>query len=563
MYKVYLLTTLLLITGCSAIQPNPDLSSRVSDISYEDTAIQFQPMTMDVKVVADWSDPFVSSDIKVDLSITTPEGNTKTLPGYFVEGKSNSASTWRFIYTPSSRGSYQFTALVSDDENMPYRSQSATIQVLPGEGKGFLHTYDMWSLQYDNGERFRGIGENFGWEARDEDDSKYFKDLNENPRFNYDQMLPKLSEQGANIIRTWMIYWNLPIDWQQTHNALRYEDSSVRFNPSGVERMDELVELAKMHDIKLILSLDSHAGFIGNGWSRNSYNSENGGPADSVLEFFTNEKSKSRYKDKLRFMVAKYSYAPQIAAWEFFNEIDNVMYEGEKQLIPDVVITSWHDEMAKYLASIDPHDHIITTSISHREVNGLFDIDELDLAQSHLYKVTKEIPEVINSFNKEYNKPYFVGEFSAEWDWSQDFNNIPEMESDFVDGLYLGLFSPTPILPLSWWWEYFDEKGTTDIFSTVKALNNRILSDGGAIETASVSNVNSALMTLGVETSQNIYVYVTNPQDSEEKYRLHGDIPLNTPQDILDANNGKTVNLDARNYFTIGPEERHVLIFRK
>ena len=71
-----------------------------------------------------------------------------------------------------------------------------------------------------------------------------------------------------------MIYWNLPIDWQQTHNALRYEDSSVRFNPSGVERMDELVELAKMPDIKLILSLDSHAGFIGNGEGPTSNNAQ-------------------------------------------------------------------------------------------------------------------------------------------------------------------------------------------------------------------------------------------------------------------------------------------------
>jgi hypothetical protein len=42
------------------------------------------------------------------------------------------------------------------------------------------------------------------------------------------------------------------------------------------------------------------------------------------------------------------------------------------------------------------------------------------------------------------------------------------MDSDFKRGLWYGLFSLTPILPMSWWWEYFDNRKTDEYFKKIR-----------------------------------------------------------------------------------------------
>lgn len=53
------------------------------------------------------------------------------------------------------------------------------------------------------------------------------------------------------------------------------------------------------------------------------------------------------------------------------------------------------------------------------------------------------------------------------------------MDRDFKRGLWLGLFSPTPVLPMSWWWEFFENRGLMTCFRQVRELNDRMLAAGG------------------------------------------------------------------------------------
>ena len=50
------------------------------------------------------------------------------------------------------------------------------------------------------------------------------------------------------------------------------------------------------------------------------------GPFPNGKIFFTSQKAMDRYKDKLRYVVARWGYSPHIAALEFFNEIDNGVF---------------------------------------------------------------------------------------------------------------------------------------------------------------------------------------------------------------------------------------------
>src|SRR5690606_21176908 len=252
----------------------------------------------------------------------------------------------------------------------------------------------------------------------------------------------------------------------------------------------------------------------------------NGGPASTPEEFFTLKESRDKYKNRLRYIVARWGYATSIGAWEFFNEIDNAAFsEEDSVIISHDAIADWHREMAAYLKSIDPYDHIVTTSISHREIRGMYDIDELDLNQMHIYKRTSRIPEGIRRYNRRHNKPFVWGEFGYEWDWNKDFEVIgDEMDFDYKRGLWYGLFSPTPILPLSWWREYFDERGMTPYFRHVRTISDMMLEAGKrSLETVEVKSRH--VEWYAVRCGDHYFVYLLNT----DKRPYETDVWINGP----------------------------------
>jgi hypothetical protein len=439
---------------------------------------RFERVDFVITLTATWRDPFQADDIRVDLDLVAPSGRHVILPAYFERGESGQTSVWHARFAPREAGSYRghFTLVAQGAQST---SQEVAFSVAPSASKGFLHVATPWIFRFDTGEPFRGIGENLCWEARAFDDSAHFKALHENPRYNYEYLLGTLSSNGGNFFRTWMCAWNLPLEWKKVSDTARYVDDPGHFNASAIQRMDQLVELAHRTDTYFMLALDPHGSLLGPGWDTNPYNQKNGGPAATPADFFTNPAARRQYQDRLRYLVARWGYSPHLAVWEFFNEVDNAMYSQKAGRIPDEGVTAWHAEMSAYLKQLDPYERPITTSVSHREVAGLPGIPSIDLNQRHIYKNTDSIPSTLRTRVQETGKPYIIGEYSYEWDWTKDFNQFaPQMDADFKNGLWLGLFSPTPVLPMSWWWEFFDERKLPAYFARVRALHEMMLSAG-------------------------------------------------------------------------------------
>jgi len=308
--------------------------------------VQYQKAEWQIELKSNWSNPYAASEIALDMLITSPSGKKLILPAYYESGNSGEKSLWKARFTPRENGVYTCQFELKEKGKVVSSQAKTEFKVKASKAKGFLNPNDWWTLRYDNGELFRGIGENICWESRDSDDSKYFENLHEDKRFNYDFMLKKLAANGGNFFRTWMIYWNLPVDWKTVSNNSRYQNTTSPYNESGMKRMDHLVQLCDSLGIHLMLALESHVGLMGDGWKMSSYNATNGGPAKTPLEFFTLPEARQQYKNKLRLMVARYGYSPAIAFWEFFNEIDNAMYAGKPEdRIPDEAIQIWHDQM--------------------------------------------------------------------------------------------------------------------------------------------------------------------------------------------------------------------------
>jgi hypothetical protein len=503
---------------------------------------QYQKAEWQIELKSDWANPYDFSEIALNMQIASPSGKKLSLPCFYESGKSGEKSVWKSRFAARETGVYSYQFELKEKGKVVSTNAKDEFKVNSSKAKGLLNPNDLWTFRYDNGELFRGIGENICWESRDEDDSKYFESLHEDKRFNYDFMLKKLAASDGNFFRVWMIYWNLPVDWKTVKNNSRYQNTNSPYNESGMKRTDWLVNLSDSLGIHMMLALESHVGFMGDGWNMSSYNANNGGSAKTPLEFFTLKEARTQYKNKLRLMVARYGYSPSIAAWEFFNEIDNAMYHGKPEdRIPDEIITDWHNEMSTFLKEVDPYRHMVTTSISHRDVAGMNDLKNIDINQKHIYKNTAGIPETIRSYTQKHNKPYVIGESGYEWDWSKNFNDFAdEMDGDFKRGLWLGLFSPTPVLPMSWWWEFFEKRGMMSYFRQVSEMNKIMLEAGkGKFESFAVKTNLNGVQAYGVRCGKKSFVYLYNSGSATENIQISG-IPESKTKGKMSLFDGET-----------------------
>lgn len=485
--------------------------TKVTQINKE--AFMYEKVEWLIELKGNWNNPYNQEEVTLDMHFTSPSGKKGVLPCFYTAGESGQISSWTARFAPSEVGKYKVSFVLKSRDGATSRSNKSFFIAKPSYKFGFLRTNNNWTFKTDNGSLFRGVGENICWESRDADDSKYFKALHEDPRFNYDFMIKKLAANGGNFFRTWMIYWNLPVDWKQVQNNKRYSNSSLPYNLSGMERLDHVVELCDSLGVYMMLALESHVGLMGSGWETSSYNVKNGGFASTPAEFFALPEARKQYKNKLRLMVARYGYSSSIGAWEFFNEVDNAMYQGKpEEYINHAVVTDWHREMSSYLKSVDPYNHIVTTSISHREIDGLNEIPSIDINQRHIYCNTLGIPEVIKTQTAKFNKPYVIGESGYHWDWSVDFNKYgAEFDRDFKLGLWLGLFSPTPVLPMSWWWEFFENRGLMSYFNIVQSVNKEMLADtNGDFQIKEVISSNDKVQCYLVKGHSKLFVLVVN-----------------------------------------------------
>lgn len=468
---------------------------------------QYDRSDFRIELKGKWTNPYLQEEVTLDMLVTTPSGENLVVPCYYESGESGKVSVWMARFTPRESGEYQYQFELKGKNVKRNLSGKQSFTAEKSDLNGFLNTENDWILRFDNGMPFRGVAENICWESRINDDSRFFKELHERGDiFNYDRMIPKFAKNGGNFVRVWMCSWNFPIDRKDNFNNSRYEPSEEYFNRSVVERLDHFIDLCEKENVYVMLCLGQ-------------------GDVNADNNFFIDSEAKKRYKNRLRYIVAKWGYSPNIAMWEFFNEIDNIKFRNEKNPIPDEAIVSWHEEMSTYLKGLDPYKHIVTTSISHRDIEGLNSVKNIDINQKHIYNNTDILSSEIVKYVEEFNKPYIIGEFGREWDWSKNFDDFShEMDIDFKRGLWYGIFSPTPVTPMSWWWEYFDARGMTPYFRGVREINDRMLSAGkGKFESLTVNA--GDFHAHGVKCGDEVYVYLYNPKNSTIITDIEIDLP--------------------------------------
>lgn len=269
--------------------------------------------------------------------------------------------------------------------------------------------------------------------------------------FNYDKWIPKLAENGVNVIRLWLSpYWST--------FALDVPGKPINgkgfglFSLENLWRLDHVMDLARKHNVRVKLCIESYNVLreidAYNAWESTPQNIANGGVLHSPAEFWENVEMERAFLAKMQYLVSRYSADPTVFAWEFWNEAD-LTTSFKTELVKD-----WHRRMAKELRRMDPYQHLITTSFSNSM--GVKEIDllnELDYLQTHSYSNPEVVSQVAIQQSRKGNwgKPHYVGEIGADFSGprAQDDPNGFQIH----DPLWLSICMGASGAAQPWWWD--------------------------------------------------------------------------------------------------------------
>jgi len=294
------------------------------------------------------TDPFDYTVTDVRAQILQPDSTVISLPAFFDGG-----TTWRVRHTPAMAGVYSVQGVTLNGAPISVASlQPATWTIAgPPTDAGFIRVDPSNPRRFitANGKRFFPRGEDVAWDSGGHNVTNIFW---------------KMGAAHENWSRVWMDHWDgKNLDWPAYGPTL----PTGQLDLGVAQKWDSIVAAAEQAGVHFQLTLQHHGQYsstVDSNWGQNPYNTTNtagstNGFLTDPVQFFTNATAKALTKRKLRYAVARWGYSTSIMAWELFNE---VQFTDAAQTGQWGLVQSWHTNMAVFLRSQDPYQHLITTS---------------------------------------------------------------------------------------------------------------------------------------------------------------------------------------------------------
>jgi hypothetical protein len=328
-----------------------------------------------------YANPYDPDEVKVDAVITYPGGDSAVVPCFFcIPARYEDGEwvtdpvhqSWMVRFTSEQAGTHGMTLIIEDTGGI-WRSEPYSVEVAAGKATGIIRedTANRQYFRHSTGEPFYPLGINAAWNNLED----------------YTTIINNLSGGRANIFR----YWQTPF----AHQALEWSEDYYYnygglgiYNQEAAAMSDSLLDLCDSADVCMQLVVFQHGLFSENVdemWDTNPYNTANGGFVDRAEEFFYNEPCKAQVKKLLRYIVARWAYSRNLFAWEFFNEVQYTGLHNSQSDLWWPGVVNWHSEMSRYVESIDPFDHLQTTSAAEGQLASLDSIAAMDNLQYHIY----------------------------------------------------------------------------------------------------------------------------------------------------------------------------------
>lgn len=354
-----------------------------------------------VPPVAEIANPFAR---ELWAEVTTPSGRTLLLPAFYVGQQAYAVHA-----RPDEIGTYRLGNILESSRGRPAtplatapRSASTfenktrlrlpPIRLDPNFTTGFARA---------DGRLFLPFGANVAW-AQGPDVVGYYRET-----------FAAFAAANLNWMRVWMCHWGRTnLDWVIPEEGAAVPPGGIA--PAVAARWDQLLADAEQHGVYLQIVLQHHGQFsttVNPNWADHPWNAaQPRGFLKSPADFFTDPTARLLTALKYRYIVARWSWSPAVFAWELFNEVHWV--DALKLDRNEAAVARWHDDMAKFIRSVDAYAHPITTSTEDLR-SPIY--ASMDFLQPHLYSA--HLLPAARTFAPrlpDEKRPVFYGEFGDD-----------------------------------------------------------------------------------------------------------------------------------------------------
>lgn len=342
----------------------------------------YAPLDVDVDLGATYDNPFDPDEVALDAEVFPPKGKSFRVPGYFdrvyirrqVDGREllepAGNGRWRLRLAAMSPGRHRVKVRLRDRSGTASRDFSFVATAAKSPGFTRLSPRDRRYFETSNGKPFFPVGENLCWAGQ-------------TGTQDYDRWLPALGRAGANYGRLWLSPSWTTFGLEQPGKPEEGKGMG-QFDLANAWRLEYVLKSAQRYGVRMLMTIDSfnilrdRDGYPD--WEKTPHNAANGGPLKTMDAFWTDPAMAKFYRNKLRYLVARYGAFESVFAWEFWNEVDVI-----RDFKP-ALVRPWHIAMAKTLKEMDPYHHLVTTSLGETKGNPQIDLAPgIDFVQTHHY----------------------------------------------------------------------------------------------------------------------------------------------------------------------------------
>jgi hypothetical protein len=413
------------------------------------------PIEVSILGIPDAKNEFDPKSASVVATITGPDGKAFKSQAFWFQNFAMTSNggvpstmrtgdpSWRLRFAPSLAGQYllSFEAIIDGARiaipNHTLNAAQATEPKVQASGVSFTK----------GGKPFVPIAYNISWANRFEEIAKY------------ERWFSKASASGVNVARVWMASWSLGIEWTDTGLG----DYSKRLDRAWL--LDQVFAIAAKHKIGIQLVLINHGAFSTSTnpeWYSNPYNSSNGGPISNAALFATDEIAWGFWKQRLQYIIARYSAFSSLFTWEWWNEVNYTPISSND-------LKKWIKKSDDVLKEWDPYNTLTTNSWSGGA--SLQDWGNLDYAVTHVYDPTDPIKSLsvqAEALRKTVpDKPILVGEMgsgSVTEDPFADPKGLHLHNAQWA-ATFVGFAGPASY----WWWDTYVDP--LDLWGHTKGLS--------------------------------------------------------------------------------------------
>ena len=525
----------LLTLWCAFVYARP----AITDLSFPNSVDVFDLFEISFQL-GKYDNPYDPEVIDVFAEFTAPDGKTFKVNGFYFEGyafqqkngyevaSASRNNGWRVRFTPNQEGKWSFSLHAIDRKG---KTTLSTIDKYPTTFEcrsvdialGFIRKANTRYLKREvmqNGkskyQTFFPIGPNVAWYDY-KGSSTYPKGI-----YDYNYYIDEMAG-SANFMRIWLTRYQYLSLYGPEFTQMNGKKATVYFdstlNQKDAAELDHIIAYAAKNGITVMPCIFTYGDFgnmhqSSSRWENNPYNTVLG--LKSPTLFFTDKEAKRIARNLIRYIVARWGYATNIVCWELWNEVNNIPTDDLPEASFHDNIVKWHGEMSDYVRSIDPFDHLVSTSLgtfSEKDYIGGALYKNLDIVQYHNYgniqkakskeQRTRQLFEKFATYRPLYpDKPVFCGEFGFGQSNPPIYQDKDPFGFDTHNCAWASLFSGTMGAASFWFWNYLRDMHLLRIYAPVLAFSKNIplLSDSFTPQTTASTSKNTLACPNGIET---------------------------------------------------------------